>query len=254
MLEVLLARIASGGATRVELLEDLRLSAKSSLTASITSWQSRAASRLTCRRGCAPGSPAPARPASSCFFATRSRFLPIVPSARSTNSGFDVHQLDLEAARSRTPARCRCPWCRRRPRRPSSPRPTGPLAGTRSSVAALIRPAPPPAPPRCRRPGTASRGRSSCRAAPARGAASPARARPRRRSGGPSATAPPFTLTRLPVPAQRLAVGQRLRGERLVRLDQVEVPDRRRPSSSSASATASIGAKNRSFGSPPPVA
>ena len=44
--------------------------------------------------------------------------------------------------------------------------------------------------------------------------------------GWPSAIAPPLTLTFDPVEAERTAVGERLGGERLVDLDQVERLDR----------------------------
>ena len=45
--------------------------------------------------------------------------------------------------------------------------------------------------------------------------------------GWPSAIAPPFTFTRRRIQPKRVAVGQRLGGKRLVRLDEVEVADRR---------------------------
>ena len=59
-----------------------------------------------------------------------------------------------------------------------------------------LKPSPPPARRRCRRPGTASRCRASCRRSQARRAASSETRAPLAPMGWPSATAPPWTLTR----------------------------------------------------------
>ena len=58
----------------------------------------------------------------------------------------------------------------------------------------------------------------------------------------------------LPVPAQLPSVGDGLHRERLVRLDQIVVADRACRPAPSARAPRRTGAKNRSRGSPPPVA
>ena len=87
MLEVLLARMVSGGAKASSRWNISRLSGKSSFTASTMSWQWSTASRLVPKW--MRSSTAGARSAGhACFFATRSRLFAMPPRARSTNSGF----------------------------------------------------------------------------------------------------------------------------------------------------------------------
>ncbi len=160
MLEVLLAKIVPGAATASSRSKIARLTPKSSLTASTTSAQSFATSRLVppWMRAITAG----ARSAGhSCFFATRSRLFAIAPSARSTNSGFTSTS---STSKPEVANVCAMPF-------PMVPPPTTATFLTAADapspgVMLVVVIVPPPgsvrwpAPPRCRRPGTAWRDRS----------------------------------------------------------------------------------------------
>ena len=229
-----------------------RLIAASSLTASITTSQTRARRRALVPRGCAPGSRALARPATPASWRRARGSCRSLPSARSTSSGLHVDQHDVEARGGEHLGDAVAHRAAADHGDALDPA-EGPVVAASASGAcscdALHR----------QRHGVAAaqaeRGEAGLLAALLqRVEQRDQHARARGADRVPERDRAAVDVDAVPVPAERVAVGQRLRRERLVGLDQVEVADRRRPSSSCSFSTASIGAKNSSFGSPPPVA